>query len=181
METTFRKIWKKSEILGEINLIFVTVGTMYGFQRLIKEMDEIAKNIDEEVIMQIGDTTYEPINTKYFRFASREEMNQIYINSRVVVCHAGVGSILSAIEHMKPVIVVPRRKEYGEVVDDHQLEITREFQKEGIIKAVYDLYELKNIMKEPINSIYIKNENILAKRLKEYLNQLSNKVGVRSY
>ena len=171
METSFRTIWKKGKMLGEVNMIFVTIGTMYGFPRLIKEMDDIADGIDEEVIMQIGETIYEPKNTKYFRFTSREEMNQLYKNSRIVICHAGVGSILSAIEYAKPVIVIPRRKEYGEVIDDHQLEIARELENEGIINAVYDINELRNILKEPINNnINIgKRENILVRELKEYL------------
>lgn len=151
-------------------MIFVTIGTMYGFPRLINEMDEIAKIIDEEVIMQIGETTYEPIYAKYFRTGSREDMNRIYKNSRIVVSHAGVGSIISAIELMKPVIVIPRRKEYGEVIDDHQIEITKELEKEGIIKAVYDIKELKNVLNEPINFSGTKKENLLTKRLNEYLN-----------
>ncbi len=174
METSFRKIWEKSKILGENNLIFVTIGTMYGFQRLIKEMDEIAKNIAEEVIMQIGKTAYEPKNTGYFRFASRHMMNKMYRDSRVVICHAGVGSILSAMEYKKPIIVMPRRKEYGEVIDDHQFEITKELESEGIIKAAYDTYELRNIFNYPINFHNgIKKKNTLARELKEYLNQLN--------
>lgn len=157
-------------------MIFVTIGTMYGFKRLIKEMDEIAKDIDEEVIMQIGETTYEPKNSRYFRFASRQEMNKMYSDSRVVICHAGVGSILSAMEYLKPIIVIPRRKEYGEIIDDHQLEITRELENEGIIKAVYNTNEIINILKEPINFHNIRKENVLARKLKEYLNQLSDNI-----
>lgn len=156
-------------------MIFVTIGTMYGFPRLIKEMDEIAKNIDEEVIMQIGETKYEPRNTKYFRFKSREELSRIYLNSRVVVSHAGVGSILSALDYMKPVIVVPRRKEYGEVIDDHQIEITRELDNEGIIDAIYDIKQLKDILKKPIIPRIIKKEIVLTRKLKEYIIKQSYK------
>lgn len=180
MEASFKKIWKKSGILGEINMIFVTIGTMYGFQRLIKEMDEIAKDIEEDVIMQIGETIYEPKNTRYFRFSSREEMNKIYKDARIIICHAGVGSIISALDYMKPVIVIPRKKEFGEVIDDHQIEITRELESEGIINAIYDINELRNILKEKVNFHNTinnnKKENLLARKLKEYLNELSYKI-----
>jgi UDP-N-acetylglucosamine transferase subunit ALG13 len=72
-------------------------------------MDEIAGRIDEAVIMQIGETTYKPKNARYFRFTSNEEIDRLYEDTRVVVCHAGVGSILTTLEHGKPVIAVPRR------------------------------------------------------------------------
>lgn len=155
-------------------MIFVTIGTMYGFPRLIMEMDKIAENTKEEIIMQIGQTEYEPKNTKYFRFASRVEMNQIFMKSRVVISHGGIGTILSALEYMKPIIVIPRRKEYGEIIDDHQFETTRELENEGIIKAAYNINELRNILMEPINfSFNPKKENVLAIKLKNYLNQLN--------
>lgn len=158
-------------------MIFVTIGTMYGFPRLIKEIDEIAKNINEEIIMQIGETIYEPKNAKFFRFASREEMKKLYKNSRIVVSHAGVGSILSAIENKKPIIVVPRMKEYGEIIDDHQFEITKELEKEGTIVAIYDTNELRVILNGRINLINngIIKDNTLAIKLKEYLNKLERK------
>ena len=137
-------------------MIFVTVGLMYGFDRLIKEMDEIAGKIGEEVIMQIGETAYEPKNAKYFKFLSREEIDRIYDDARVVVCHAGVGSILTTLEHSKPVIAVPRRREYREVVDDHQLEIARELEKEGRIMVVYDVGDLERMLNKTARFLKLK-------------------------
>ena len=170
MEFYVKNIWEKSKILGENNLIFVIVGTMYGFPRLIKEMDEIAKDIDEDVIMQIGKTNYEPKNAKYFRFTSNGELTKLYDNARIVVCHSGVGTILTALEHGKIVVVVPRLKIYGEHIDDHQLEITRELEKEAMINAVYDISDLRNILNNPINfPSKTKKENMLSIKLKEYL------------
>lgn len=163
-------------------MIFVTIGTMYGFSRLIKEMDKIAGQIEEEVIMQIGETKYEPVNTKYFRYASREEMNEIYKNSRIVVCHAGIGSIISALEYKKSIIVVPRSKEYEEAIDDHQFEITRELEKEGMINAIFDIRQLNNVLMNKISDNNEKNHNNdgnrnteLIKSLKEYINQINER------
>jgi len=91
-----------------------------------------------------------------------------------VISHGGIGTILSALEYMKPIIVIPRRKEYGEIIDDHQFETTRELENEGIIKAAYNINELRNILMEPINfSFNPKKENVLAIKLKNYLNQLN--------
>lgn len=151
-------------------MILVTIGLMYGFDRLIQEMDEIAGRTEEKVVMQIGETSYEPKNADYFRFVSEEEIDRLYSNARVVVCHAGVGSILTALGHNKQVIVVPRRKKYGEHVDDHQLEIAREMEREGKIRVAWGVNELEKALRNT-NAICstFKNENTLAKRLKEYL------------
>ena len=156
-------------------MILVTIGLMYGFDRLIKEMDGIAGRVDEEVIMQIGETVYEPKNAKYFRFASKEEMDGLYDDARVVVCHAGVGSILTALEHGKPVIAVPRREKYGEHVDDHQLDIAGEMEKEGRITVVHDVGELGAVL-DDISTTYglkVVTEGELVKALREYINRLA--------
>lgn len=153
-------------------MIFVTIGLMYGFDRLIKEMDEIGQKIDEEIIMQIGESLYIPKNAKYFKFSSKENMDSLYERSRIVVCHAGTGSIIAAMEHSKPIIAVPRREKYREHMDDHQLDIARELEKEGLIKVVYDIEELEKVIR---NGAFMpekkfRSENTLIKKLKEYIN-----------
>jgi len=152
----------------------VTIGLMYGFDRLIQEMDKIAGRIDEEVVMQIGETTYEPKNARSFRFASKEEMDGLYEDARVVVCHAGVGSILTALEHGKPVIAVPRRKKYGEHVDDHQLDIAGEMEKEGRITVVHDVEELGGALDNVSTASKMKvvTGGELVKALRDHLNRL---------
>lgn len=159
-------------------MILVIIGLMYTFERLVKEMDKIAANIDEEIIMQIGNTLYEPKNAKYYRFISEKEINRLYDDTRIIICHAGVGTILNSISRNKLVIVVPRRKKYGEHVDDHQIEITRELEKDGIIKAVYNIDELENILKNMLKDTNkttkaSKTENLLMIKLKEYINGLN--------
>lgn len=157
-------------------MIFVTVGLMYGFERLVKKMDEIAGRIDEEVIMQIGEATYEPQNTKYFKFMSRDEMEGLYKNARVIVCHAGVGTIITALQYNKPIILVPRMKKYGEVFDDHQFEVSNELEKEKMATVVYDIENLESAIKNVGgNPITFKSEKTLVKKLKEYLDKMELK------
>ncbi len=174
MGTSFKEIWKKSKVLGKNNLILVIVGLVYGFERLVKQMDEIAGRIEEEIIIQIGRTSYRPKNAKFFRFVSKEEINKLYDNSRVVVCHAGVGSILTALDHGKPVIAIARRKKYGEHYDDHQLDIARAMEKEGWISVIYDEKDLEETLKKINSSPGIKfgSKNTLVKKLREYINGL---------
>jgi beta-1,4-N-acetylglucosaminyltransferase len=86
------------------------------------------------------------------------------------VCHSGVGSIISSLEYNKPVIVVPRLKLYGEVIDDHQTEIAKELEERGLIKVVYDLERLGDVLKGVDGEFKNFNKkNELASNLEKYL------------
>ena len=154
-------------------MILVTVGMHYkGFPRLIKKMDQIANNIHEEVIMQIGHTDYTPINCIYFKFKEYSELQKLTRKARVVVCHAGA-SILSTLELNVPVIAVPRLKKFDEVIDDHQLYFCRKLEKLDIINAVYDVDNLEKILRsmDTTQRIMPSRNNELASFLKKYLAQ----------
>lgn len=154
-------------------MILLTVGTLtaYTFDRLIKKMDYIAEKIDEDVIMQIGLTSYKPKNAEYYNFTSIENMNLLYNNARIVVCHAGVGSLLNALEHSKPIIAVPRRKKYNEHFDDHQIEIAEKFEQDGLIKVVWDIENLESVIQDVSHFQATKrvSDGMLATMLKNYL------------
>jgi beta-1,4-N-acetylglucosaminyltransferase len=172
MGDTIKKIWQESTVLGECDLIFVTVGGMRAFERLVKEMDRIAGELDEQVVMQLGSTDYEPKNCDYFRFMPRNDMEEFHAGARVVVCHAGSGSILTTLAHNKPLVLVPRLKRYGEVFDDHQLEIAREMESRGVT-VVYDISNLESAIENVnIRPMEFRSETTLVRRLKEYLDQL---------
>jgi len=159
-------------------MIFVTVGTLrtYGFERLIKKMDEIAGTIDEKVIMQIGCTEYEPQNAQYFRFMLKEDMNKIYNDSNLIVCHSGIGSILTVLQFEKPFVLVPRMKKYNEHIDDHQLEISKELEKEMQLNVAYNIEDLCNVINNIHLNAYPKSRttNMLIFKLKNYLYEIES-------
>jgi len=135
-------------------------------------MDEIAGVIDDDVVMQIGCTKYEPKNSEYFRFIFKKDIDRFYANSRVVVCHAGIGSIISAMEFNKPTILVPRKKILNEHIDDHQAEIARFV--ENKMKVVYNIDDLE-ILLHDISSISIPNfeaDNTLINNLTHYFKEI---------
>ena len=102
-------------------MIYVTVGTMYlDFPRLIKKMDEIAANSDETVIVQTGMGATIPQHCEHFDFKSREEVETIQRDARIIVTHAGIGSIIDALKAERSLVVVPRLKRFGEHNNDHQ-------------------------------------------------------------
>lgn len=110
-------------------MIFVTVGTHeQPFNRLVESMDKWAgTHHDEEVFIQTGYTTYEPKHCRFAKFLTREEMIENMKEARIVVTHGGPCCYTDVLRSGKVPIVVPRRKKLGEQIDDHQLEIGRQF------------------------------------------------------
>lgn len=156
-------------------MIFLTIGTHFqGFERLIKEMDKIAGKIDEEVIAQIGPTKYHPKNMKFFTFVEGEKISKLYEDARVIVTHAGAGTILTAFLYSKPVIIVPRLKKYNEIIIDHQLELTEALKGYKNIIVVYNTQELEGALKrvENIDLEEIKQNKALINFLKEYIEEM---------
>lgn len=135
-------------------MIFVTVGLHYqGFDRLIRKMDEIAGTIDEEVVMQIGSTVYKPKSAKYFDFIDDDEVVlDFFKRARIIISHAGAGTLLNALRFRKPVIVVPRQKLLGEHVDDQQFELAQVLSEKRLVVAVYDMRDLESALSN-VNNI----------------------------
>lgn len=125
-------------------MIFVTVGMHTApFDRLISAMDSIAATIDEPVIMQIGCARIEPHHAEWFRFAPYEDMQSYCERARVVVCQ-GATSILVALHAGTPVIAVPRRREFGEHIDDHQVMFVAKMAERALVTAADNVCDLAN-------------------------------------
>lgn len=128
-------------------MIFITLGSQkFQFNRLLKAIDEmIGKNeIFDEVFAQIGYSDYKPQNYKYKAFLDRQEFIGVIEKSSIVITHGGTGAIVGALKKNKKVIAVPRLSKYNEHVDDHQLQILREFENLNLIKVCYDLSTFKS-------------------------------------
>lgn len=137
-------------------------------------MDEIAGITDEQVIMQIGYTTYKPVNAEYFSFLeSFEEILRLNREARVVVSHAGAGSIVTALKEKTPVIVVPRLKRYDEHMNDHQLEIAKAMSENKNVTVIYDVEDLDDYLKLDFNFVEEFVNDKLSTQLKKYILSLS--------
>lgn len=124
-------------------MIFVTVGTHeQPFDRLLKCIDKMIEDgqINEEVVCQKGYTDYEPKNYKAEKLIPFEKMNKNIEKARIVVTHGGPASFIAPLAIGKIPIVVPRKKEYNEHVNNHQLEFSKEVAKrmKNIIVAETD-------------------------------------------
>lgn len=132
-------------------------------------MDEIAGKIDEEVIMQIGYTEYEPVNAEWFKFKDIDDIKEYYKKANIIVAHAGAGTLLDSFSFKKFVVTVPRRKKYGEHIDDQQLELTEVLEESGKVLAVFDIENLDSAI---IKALKTDNTALkIDKSLSNYLNE----------
>ena len=116
-------------------MILVTVGTLhFPFERLLRAVDELPG--DEELVVQSRAPGTRPARARSVEELPYEELVGEIGRARVVVCHAGVGSILTALANGKRPIVVPRLERYGEAVDDHQLDFGRRLSAAGLVTLV---------------------------------------------
>lgn len=111
-------------------MIFVVLGTQkFQFNRLLAQMDSLIERnlLAEDVFAQTGNSGYVPRHYPYAPFLDKEPFEEKMAACGLLIAHGGVGTIISGLSKYKPVIVCPRRKAFGEHVDDHQFEIARAF------------------------------------------------------
>ena len=124
-------------------MIFVTVGTQLPFDRMITAVDRwAATKAGSEVFAQVGPTSVQPRHIEYESFISPAQCRERMLAAKVVVAHAGMGTILSALEMGKPLLVFPRRASLGEHRNDHQLATARRFAELGTVGVALDEHEL---------------------------------------
>jgi UDP-N-acetylglucosamine transferase subunit ALG13 len=124
-------------------MIFVTVGTQGPFDRLIRTVDEWAgARGTTDVFAQIGPSAYCPRHISAERFITPADFTRRLASAAVVIAHAGMGSIITALELGKQIIVMPRRANLGEHRNDHQIATAKYFAEQGRILAAFDEQEL---------------------------------------
>lgn len=101
-------------------MIFVAVGTQFPFDRLIRCVDEWAAAHGVDVVAQIATGEYLPSHARYERFMTTAAFNQTLAAASLIISHAGMGNIITAIESGKPIIVMNRQYELGEHRNNHQ-------------------------------------------------------------
>lgn len=153
-------------------MIFVTLGTQK--QQFTRVLDLIEKSKifqEDEIIVQAGHTKYESNKMTILDFISYEEVEKYIEESELVICHGGVGSIFTALQKNKKILVVPRLSKYGEHINDHQLEICEQLEKDGYITYLRDGEEFDQIVQK-----LLKKENKIYQSDTSFLNILRKEI-----
>jgi exopolysaccharide biosynthesis glucuronosyltransferase PssE len=128
-------------------LIFVTVGGQKPFPRLIDCVDTWASNRTlppSEVLAQIGKAPTQPGYIESVESLTPPEYTKRFQEASVVLAHAGMGTILTAVDLEKPILVMPRRASQGEHRNDHQLATARQLQEVLGLCVAWDEHELRD-------------------------------------
>lgn len=124
-------------------MIFVTVGTELPFNRMTQLVDRWAAQTGRtDVFAQIGLTDWKPGAMAYQKLLEPAEFARHFAEASVIVSHAGMGTILSALHAAKPILVMPRLASLGEQRNEHQLATARRMRELGKVSVAFNEAEL---------------------------------------
>lgn len=124
-------------------MIFVTVGAQMAFDRMIRAVDEWAgAHGRTDVFAQIGPAEYTPRHIAHTEFLEPPQFAERAKSASVIVAHAGMGSIITALTMGKPILVMPRRGDLRETRNDHQVATAKRLGELGKVAVAMDEREL---------------------------------------
>lgn len=124
-------------------MIFVTVGTQAPFDRMLRPIDAWAvRSQRDDVFAQIGRGAWQPTRLEWVENLDAPEFRARVEQAEVVISHAGMGTILTALELGKPLLVMPRRAALSEQRNDHQLATVKMLGSLGLVTVAADEHEL---------------------------------------
>ncbi len=154
-------------------MIFVTVGTQLGFDRLVSAMDEwAAANPSTEVFIQIGAGAYRPLHCRFVEYTPQSQWEELFVAAERVVSHAGMGTILKSLDWGKPLIVMPRLAAQGEHRNDHQLATAKRFASFENVTVVSNAEELAAALDAPVPVLTPAQESTTNPRLAALLQEI---------
>jgi UDP-N-acetylglucosamine transferase subunit ALG13 len=136
-------------------MIFITLGTIpFAFDRVIEWLDTLLDRelIQEQVLLQHGMTSVKALS-RYplvtpIPLLELSQMVDLITTSRLVISHAGQGSTRLLAAHAASFVLIPRLRNYGEHIDDHQLWFCEGLAKENVAYCL-SLVELEHYIHQP--------------------------------
>lgn len=154
-------------------MIFATVGTQLPFPRLIDALDALAPRLGEEVIAQVGASQGHWPALDIRRSLTPSEFEAAFTGARVVVAHAGIGTILSAKRWARPLVILPRRHALGEHRNDHQIATARQVETLPGIHVAWEAADLEALLARrdltPANETPSPSHAALVARLRAFI------------
>ena len=130
---------------------FVSVGnTTQPFRRLLDGVTAIARELPQPVFVQSGSTLFHAESCESAPFLNMTEFQSRVGRSKLLIMHAGAGSLITAVRAGKVPVVMPRRARYGEHVDDHQVEFARELDRTGRIVVADEPPDLLSAVRDAL-------------------------------
>lgn len=119
------------------------------FDRLIRMLDEIAPQLDEDIVAQVNGSGYLPRHINTIDLLPPDEFDRLFSSARLIVAHAGIGTIITAMQQQKPVIIFPRIAALGEHRNEHQLATAEKMKEAGWVYVANTKEELSELLQTP--------------------------------
>lgn len=150
-----------------------------GHYEQLMMLKPLMKKYDSFVITEKTDYSAESKGEKtyYMKQVNRREKDFIWRMGKadIVITHGGTGAIIGAVKKGKKVIAVPRRAKYGEHVDDHQLQLIKQFDDLNLICPCRDTDELAEAIetvKHTRYAAYESNTTTIVDSIEKYIKEL---------
>lgn len=123
--------------------LFISVGTRFAMDRLLNSVEEILG--DESHLTasaQVGPSEFTSTLIKVTQWADSRRFEQAVSECDIFVSHAGMGNILMAAKLNKHIIIMPRRADLGEHINDHQISTAQAMKDKPFVCVVNNTKEL---------------------------------------
>lgn len=127
-------------------MIFLTVGTQLPFDRMVSAVNAWAAKSEEEIVAQVGPTKRNFPHLRQQEFLDPVDFDRYFEQARLIVSHAGIGSIIGALSYGKPIIIIPRKADLGEHRNNHQIATAKRFTQTPSVYVAWDEKELINVL-----------------------------------
>jgi UDP-N-acetylglucosamine transferase subunit ALG13 len=126
---------------------FISLGNAkQKFTRLLNYCVQLESILPRPIIVQHGNTDFSAQGFECFHFLPADEYVEMIKASRVVILHAGAGSIINSIKSGKKPIVIARISENNEHINNHQVELAARLADDGYVYSVSNITDLKIII-----------------------------------
>lgn len=156
-------------------MIFVVLGTWeMPFTRPLVEIERAVNDglLNEPVVVQSGCTSYRSAKLQLVPFFDQHELESMYERAGLIICQAGVGSIMLGLRKEKKIVSIARLAKLNEHIDDHQLEILNVFSKAGAVlpwQGAGDLPEVLRRSENFVSSGYAFHEEQISASILKFL------------
>lgn len=160
-------------------MILITVGTQpQQFNRLFDEIKRLVEigRIKEKIVAQTGPNKFNLDGVKVLEYMDFESMKGYMSKSDLIISHGGTGSIITALKMGKTVIGVPRQSQYGEHINNHQLDLIKILSDKELIIPVWDISDLESaivLSRTFTPKPFISGTNIIIDDLVKYISELN--------
>ncbi len=149
-------------------MMFLTVGNELPFDRLVKTVDQWCGASKQHTVFgqigSVGEEGYKPVHFEWEEFLSPQAYQDKCAEAELIIAHAGMGSIITALEVSKPVLIMARLAALEEHRNDHQVATADRFsQRKGVFVA-----EDEHILIEMLDEKSCRSGNMALEQIEPY-------------